>query len=155
MTVGKIRKGFLEISAHLLCFQSMDTFQKKLLLTTNEVRVEKNAIFHCPLSDITLFRSKFVFVTYRICISTQIMSARGMRSCLGYLINWPNANQNLSTYSKVVADVVYELLKHHCTSYCRFSFFLLMSILALLLFANLMSRHEVKFSWIVRHSVEN
>ena len=31
-----------------MCFQRIDTFQKKSLLTTNEVRDEKNAIFIVP-----------------------------------------------------------------------------------------------------------
>ena len=41
---------FVETSAYLLCFPRVDTFQKKSLLTTNEVRDEKNAIFIVPSS---------------------------------------------------------------------------------------------------------
>ena len=71
--------------------------------------------FHCSLDQITPFPNKFSFLCI-VWISTHILWTGSARQWLEYFINCPNPNQNLSAYSGVIAGVVYELLKHHCTS---------------------------------------
>ena len=104
---------------------------------------------------------------YRLCQYTHPVSA--VCALMPWVFNkLPKCKPEPFAYSKFIADVVYELLKQRCTSYWpgrRFKspmflhFILPIFILALILFADLMSIsylwYELQFSFIVRHNVEN
>ena len=75
VTVGKIRKEFLETSANLLCLKRIYTSQKKIVTHHQRSSRPEKCHFHCSLSHIMLFHSKFAFFIYKLYQYTHPVSA--------------------------------------------------------------------------------